>query len=99
MGYLKKLGRKLNVGHAKKVGKKLTGDVGKIGKKGGRAVEQVGNVSVLAGAATGFTPLVGVGGAMIAGGKLAQDGGQVLRHTSKGKLEKAAKGLSSMAQS
>jgi hypothetical protein len=99
MGFLKKLGRQLKIGHGKKLGKKLTGDIGKIGKKGGRAVEQVGNVSVLTGAATGFTPLVGVGGAMIAGGKLAQDGGNVLRATSKGKLEKAVKGMSSMAQS
>jgi len=97
MGFLKKLGRKL--GGAKKMGQKLTGEVGKIGKKAGRAMENVGKVGVVVGGATGIAPIATAGGALMAGGKIAQEGGQVLRDTSKGKLEKAGKGALSLAVS
>mgnify|MGYP003137902868 CR=1 FL=1 len=95
MGFLKKLGKKFN--HGKKLGQKLTGSVGKLGKKAGRATENVGKLAILAGGATGQPELVALGGSMVAGGKVAQKGGQIFRDTSKGRLEKAVKGSISLA--
>lgn len=95
--HFKKLGRKMNVGGAKKLGKKMTGDLGKLGKKAGRGSENIGKLAVLAGGATGIAPLSGVGMSLIAGGKIAQEGGQVFRDIHKNKLEKASKGAISLA--
>jgi hypothetical protein len=97
--HFKKLGRKMNIHGAKKLGKKFTGLGGKLGKKGGRLAENIGKLAVVAGGVTGIEPLAVAGGGLIASGKVAQAGGQVLRDTSKGKLEKASKGAISLAMS
>ena len=95
--HFKKLGRKMNIGGAKKLGKKMSGDLGKIGKKGGRGSENLGKLAVLAGSASGIAPLSAVGMSLIAGGKVAQEGGQVFRDIHKNRLEKAGKGAISLA--
>ena len=98
MGFnIKKIGRKMNVGGAKKIGKKFSGDIGKIGKKGGRGAENLGKLAVLAGSASGIAPLSGVGMSLIAGGQVAQETGQVFRDIHKNRLEKAGKGAISLA--
>jgi hypothetical protein len=77
--HFKKLGRKMNIGGAKKLGKKMTGDLGKLGKKAGRGAENVGKLAI------------------VAGGKVAQEGGQLLRDVHKNRLEKASKTAISLA--
>jgi len=94
--FLKKLGKKLHDG--KKLGKKLSGDIGKIGKKGGRAIETAGKVASVIGAVTGQPEIAGAGLSMIGIGKTSQIAGQGLRDVSKGKLEKASKSVVSLAQ-
>lgn len=95
MGFLKKLGKKLHKG--KKLGQKLTGDIGKLGKKSGRVMENVGKAGVLIGMATGQPEIVAGAEGLMAGGQAISRGGQVFRDTSKGKLEKAVGGTLSLA--
>jgi hypothetical protein len=95
--HFKKLGRKMNIGGAKKLGKKMTGDLGKLGKKAGRGAENVGKLAIVAGGVTGITPLSGAGAGLVAGGKVAQEGGQLLRDVHKNRLEKASKTAISLA--
>jgi len=96
MGFLKKLGKKLNQG--KKLGVKLSGSAGRLGKKGGRAIENVGRVASVIGAVTGQPEIAGAGLGMIGLGKTSQLAGQGLRDLSKGRLEKASKSAMSLAQ-
>ena len=88
---LKKIGRKFNVGGMKKIGKKSLGTIGRIGKKGGRAVEVVGNVASVVGVATGQPELVAAGVGLSEVGKGSQKLGQVSRDFSKGRIEKGIK--------